>query len=85
MKQSINSMFKINEIPEFTSDHHMGLWRNEKERLAIQLTEQKEYLRVIYMTLRGKEKTVQNSLRKTVPGDGSGSAVRDSLKGKRRN
>lgn len=49
-RDSLNRLYKKHEKPSFSDCQMMGLWRNEDEEFAIQLTRDQECLRVIYIT-----------------------------------
>ena len=48
-RESLNRLYKKHEMPSFSDDEMMGLWRNEDEEFSIQLTRNDECLRVIYI------------------------------------
>ena len=48
-RRSLNTIYAKHEIKSFADDPIMGLWRNEEEKFAIQLTEEKDNLVVIYI------------------------------------
>jgi len=52
---AMNRVYGTHEVKEFAKFPEMGLWRNEKDEFAFQLTEDDEYLRAIYITFQPLE------------------------------
>jgi hypothetical protein len=53
-KRSLNARYKEWERKSFADDQTMGLWRNEKEKFAIQLTVDEEGVRLIYLPFQAE-------------------------------
>ena len=50
LRAAINEDFADDEVASFQADPEMGIWRNERDQFAIQLTEDDDYLLAIYLT-----------------------------------
>ena len=48
-RRSLNTLYAKYEKKDFANDPSMGLWRNEDDKFSIQLTEDDDYLVVIYL------------------------------------
>ena len=61
-RRSLNTIYAKHEKKNFADDPTMGLWRNEDDKLAIQLTEDEDYLVVLYVkfSLLTKEKFIKS-------------------------
>ena len=61
-RRSLNTIYAKHEKKNFADDPTMGLWRNEDDKLAIQVTEDEDYLVVIYVkfSLLTKEKFIKS-------------------------
>ena len=60
-RRSLNTIYAKHEKKNFADDPTMGLWRNEDDKLAIQLTEDEDYLVVLYVkfSLLTEEKFIE--------------------------
>ena len=61
-RRSLNTIHAKHEMKDFADDPTMGLWRNEDDKLTIQLTEDEDYLVVLYVkfSLLTKEKFIKS-------------------------
>ena len=60
IKKSLNSLYKQFEYRDFKDNKTMDLWRHEPKRFAIQLSEDKEGVRVIYLVFQPISKAMKN-------------------------
>ncbi len=62
IKKSLNSLYKQFEKPDFKDNKTLDLWRHEPKRFAIQLSEDKEGVRVIYLMFQPTSKVLKNMM-----------------------
>ncbi|MHC4441837.1 MAG: alpha-L-fucosidase [Planctomycetota bacterium] len=60
MRRSLNKLYGKYEHKDFTDHPDMGLWRNEDDRYAIQLTETKDDIQVLYLLFQPLDKVLNN-------------------------
>ncbi len=60
MRLALNQLYGKYEKDDFADDPGMGLWRNEDEQFAIQLTENHDGILVIYLTFQPLEEVFEH-------------------------
>lgn len=60
VREEINRRYEIYEVESFRDNPDMGLWRNEDDSYAIQLTEQEDVIQVIYISFMSFDETRQH-------------------------